>query len=119
MVEDDPAQARKARRLLDQAGERDERVFVDDIVIAEIEWVLDDAYGVPRHRILAGLQGLLADERFAFADRNLLAAALDRYQEGHGDLADYLLGLRGENAGCRSTYTFDRGLRGDPRFTVV
>jgi len=45
--------------------------------------------------------------------------ALDLYQHGKGDLADYLLGLGGEDAGARTTYTFDRGLRGDSRFTVA
>jgi predicted nucleic-acid-binding protein len=119
MVEDDEMQTRRARRLLEEATERDEPVFISDVALSELEWVLDSAYKVPRHRILAAVNALVADQRFCFEDRQRVTTALDLYQGGRGDLADYLLGVRGEEAGARTTFTFDRALRGDPRFTVV
>ena len=119
MVEDDARQAERSRRLLEDAAERDEPVFLSDIVLSEIEWVLDSAYDVPRKRILAAVGALLTDGRFCFEDARRVKIALDLYLQGKGDLSDYLLGLQGETAGARTTYTFDRGLRGDSRFTVV
>ncbi len=119
MVEDDERQVGQALRVLEEAGERSEPVLVTDIVLAEVEWVLESAYNVPRRRIVAALQALLADERFTFEDRARAKTALDLYQRRKGDLADYLLGLRGEEAGARTTFTFDGGLRGDSRFTVL
>ena len=54
----------------------------------------------------------------ASKDPRRVTTALSSYQRGKGDLADYLLGLRGEEAGVRTTFTFDRALRGDERFTL-
>jgi len=119
MVEDDAAQAGRARKLLEESAERDEQVLLTDIVLSELEWVLEAAYKVPRRRILPALNLLLADNRFCFEDRHRVAAALGLYQQGKGDLADYLIGLRSEEVGARTTLTFDRKLNDDPRFTVV
>lgn len=119
MVEDDEAQARRSRQLLDEAVERGERVLITDIVLCELEWVLDSAYKVPRNRILTAVQALVEDLRFCFENRARLAQALDRYQRGLGDLSDYLLGLAAKEAGAGTTYTFDRGLRGEEQFTAV
>ncbi len=119
MVEDDARQAERARRLVAEAAERDEPVFLSDIVLSELEWVLDSAYGVPRRRIFAAVGSLLTEGRFCFEDPRRVNTALDLYRQGKGDLSDYLIGLQGETAGTRTTYTFDRGLRGDSRFTVL
>lgn len=119
MVEDDETQARRARSLLEAAAEQNEPILVTDIVLSKLEWVLESVYKVPRLRILAAVNTLVADERFCFEDRERLASALALYQNGKADLADYLLGLRGEAAGARTTDTFDRHLRGEAQFTLA
>ena len=119
MVEDDALQTRRAIRLIDQAAEKDEVAYVSDIVLCELEWVLSAAYPVPRTRILSALTALVADQRFCFEDAGRVSASLDLYQDNRGDLADYLLGLEAEAAGARTTFTFDRSLGGDTRFTLL
>ena len=117
MVEDDERQAKVALSILDNAVEKSEKVLVTDIVLSELEWVLDSAYRIPR--LLAAIQRLAADNRFVFEDQERLTNALARYQDGTGDLSDYLLGLKSREAGASTTYTFDRALRGEEPFTVV
>ena len=119
MIEDDERQTKVARSILDNAVEQDEKVLVTDIVLSELEWVLDSAYRVPRLRLLAAIQRLAADNRFVFEDQERLTNALAHYQDGTGDLSDYLLGLKSREAGSSTTYTFDRALRGEETFTVV
>lgn len=119
MVEDDERQAKVALSILDNAVEKSEKVLVTDIVLSELEWVLDSAYRVPRLRLLAAIQRLAADNRFVFEDQERLTNALARYQDGTGDLSEYLLGLKSREAGASTTYTFDRALRGEGPFTVV
>jgi predicted nucleic-acid-binding protein len=94
-------------------------VLVTDIVLCELEWVLESAYRVPRDRVTAALQTLAADDRFCFEDASRAAAAIRLYQAGTGDLSDYLLGLRAREAGAGTTFTFDRALGGDERFTLI
>jgi len=119
MVEDDAGQAKQAQKILELAEEQGEPALIGDIVLCELEWVLKSGYRVPRERILVALTELAADTRFEFEDSARVSAALDLYQHGKADLADYLLGLAAESAGARTTYTFDRGLRGDSRFTML
>ena len=119
LVEDDTEQLRRARSLLDGAAERAETAFVGDIVLAELEWVLEDAYKVPRARILQALQGLVGSRRFEFDDRRRVVEALELYQNGKAELSDYLIGLGGSQHGASTTYTFDRALRDDARFTLL
>ena len=40
LVRDDPAQARRAKALIDRLTEREERAYVSDIVLCELIWVL-------------------------------------------------------------------------------
>ena len=119
LVEDDTEQLRRARSLLDGAAERSETAFVGDIVLAELEWVLEDAYKVPRARILQALQGLVGSRRFEFDDRRRVVEALELYQNGKEELSDYLIGLSGSQHGASTTYTFARDLRDDARFTLL
>ena len=67
----------------------------------------------------ARLQSLAGDGRFCFENASRLALALDRYQRGRGDLADYLLGTRAREGGAVTTFTFDRDLGKDDLFTVL
>ena len=119
LVEDDPEQLKRARKLMNGAAERSETAFVADIVLAELEWVLEDAYDVPRTRILQALQAIAASKRFEFEDRRRVLEALELYQNGKAELSDYLIGLSGSQHGASTTYTFDRELRDDERFTLL
>ncbi|REJ76752.1 MAG: hypothetical protein DWQ36_16445 [Acidobacteria bacterium] len=48
-----------------------------------------------------------------------LTRAIARYENGTADLSDYLIGDRAERSGTRTTYTFDRALRDNERFTLL
>ncbi len=117
LVEDDEAQSRAAQEIHEQSARNGETVLITDIVLCELEWVLDSAYRIPRVRILQALQQLLGDDRFTFQDRALVNGAVERYQEGKGDLSDYLLGLRAESEGASTTHTFDKALHKERGFS--
>jgi predicted nucleic-acid-binding protein len=48
-----------------------------------------------------------------------VALAIDPWAVGRGDLADYLIGIRNEGAGCQATLTFDKALAGEPGFAAL
>ena len=110
LLNDDATQARKAQALLDQAVSRSDKVLLPDIVLCELEWVLDSAYGMPRPSIIETLRRLLDAEEFAFLDRTAVAGALEGYEHGSADFSDYLIGTSAARAGAATTYTFDRAL---------
>jgi predicted nucleic-acid-binding protein len=110
LTEDDPAQAGRARTLVSRSETAGEPVYVDDVVLAEAAWVLTAAYDVERRELLAAFRALAEGAGFAFADRSVLAAALDTYAASSADFADCLIVARGAAAGCTATYSFDRAM---------
>lgn len=118
-VEDDPAQLAMVRELLAAAEAAGETCLLTDIVLCEIEWVLESAYGATRSDILAALQTLAGERLFEFEDRARLQRALDSYERGRGDLSDYLIGHTAASLGARTTFSFDRDLAAEATFTVL
>lgn len=110
LTQDDPAQAAKVSRLLAEAADRAELILLTDIVLCETAWVLTRFYGVKRTDLLAAFERVLADAQFAFQHRPELQAALRANRTGKGHFADHLIAALARTAGCRTTYTFEKGL---------
>lgn len=119
LVEDDPKQALRARSLIRRAIASSQTLFVSDIVLCELCWVLDRAYDLPRDQIVTALRSLLAANHLAFRCGSLLERALNAYQEGRGGFADYLIREQSAEVGCDSVATFDRALLKESGFTQV
>lgn len=77
VVGDDPAQARRARRVFER-GE----VLVTATVLLESAWVLASAYRLEPRRISAALRGVLGLEGVVTDSPAAIAKALDWYDAG-------------------------------------
>ncbi|MBI4704913.1 MAG: type II toxin-antitoxin system VapC family toxin [Deltaproteobacteria bacterium] len=110
LVDDDQIQADKAARLLRRAAHRRERLFVSDVVVCEMVWVLRSCYQVTREEIAATIESMLKTRQLLFASPDLLAHALHAYRSGQGDFADYVIRERARQAGCDRVATFDGAL---------
>jgi predicted nucleic-acid-binding protein len=119
LVGDDPEQASRARRLFERATAQGERIFVAQIVVCELVWVLGYAYDKSRSEIAAGLASLLRTRQLVFEDVEQVQSALERYAAGHGDLADWLIWERSRAAGVERVATFDTRLVRSPEFVRV
>ena len=117
LVEDDEQQSRLATRLIEGAIERDEPLFISDIVMCETVWVLSSAYRFSRAEIVQALSGLLRARAVVFTSSDRLARALDAYAKGKGDFADYLIREHARAAGADTVATFDRSLLKERGFT--
>ncbi len=104
LVNDDAAQARRARTLL--AQEREVRIPVT--VLLEAEWVLRSAYGYPAPQVMTFLRAMLGLPGVSTENAPAVAAAMTACDRGL-DFADALhIALSGEAA---HFYTFDANLR--------
>jgi predicted nucleic-acid-binding protein len=119
MVDDDPEQSARVRRLLEATAEAGESCLVSDPVLCELAWVLSSQYRAGRAEIVAAVQSLLGRALFVFEDRAALLQAFEAYQGGRADLSDYLIGAKAQARGARTTWTFDRGLRKQPGFSML
>lgn len=119
LVEDDPEQAAAARRLVAECGEQGETCWVALVVVCELEWVLESAYGASRRDVARAVEELLGSSRFTVEASEQVHRAVAVYRTGRGDLSDLLIGESAAVAGARTTFTFDRALRDDERFTLL
>jgi predicted nucleic-acid-binding protein len=102
LVNDDRAQARRARALIES-----HETFVAASVLLEAEWVLRAAYGLGRVEVGRLLRGLLGLEKLVTEDPQRIARALDWHARGL-DFADAL--HLASSAGAERFATFDEKL---------
>lgn len=108
LVQDDPAQAKKASALIDRAAAQDSAMFINNIVICELCWVLGRGYGFARADLAEVIEKILLGRQFEIEKKDLVWAALTDFKASRADFADCLIGVTNVIAGCESTRTFDR-----------
>jgi predicted nucleic-acid-binding protein len=109
LVQDDLRQSREATQVITKQCTRDDPGFINRIVLCELVWVLESAYGYPKDTIVAVLEKLLRTSQLKIEDAQSAWTAFRMYQKGKADYADCLLGVTNRLAGCDSTVTFDQG----------
>ena len=107
LVRDDEVQFEKARKLIKREVVAGRRVFVNQLVLMETEWVLRSRYTVPKHQIIEAISGLLDAADVQFEDEPAIEEALFIWKDASADFADCLIGVRNKRMGCRATMSFD------------
>ena len=107
VVSDDAVQTRRARKLIDQALNRDEPVLVSLLVLLESEWVLRSRYGFDREGLLSIFRSLLEARELTFEDEPALEEALFHWKDSPCQFSDCLITAHYRQMGCRETATFD------------
>jgi predicted nucleic-acid-binding protein len=102
LTQDEPAQAKKAARLL-----RGDSLHVSKTVLVEVEWVLRKAYGFPADRINDALGRFVGLRTLTVEDRPAVVRALDWHARGM-DFADAL--HLASSAAATAFATFDAAL---------
>lgn len=97
LVLDDPRQVAQVKELLRESAETGEPCFISDPVSR------------------ASSARNCSSSRIAKSARK----PWRRISGGKPNSPDYLIGAKGRQQGARSTYTFDRGLRGQEGFTLL
>ena len=113
---DDKEQASVAAREIEAAAAAGERMLIQPLVLCELVWVLESAYRFGKPEILTILERVLVTAQFEIAQKDTGWAALGDYRRGRGDFSDYYVGRANEKHGAPLTLTFDKALKGEPRF---
>jgi len=118
VVEDDPRQTTRAAAVVERVIAAGDSLYVSDVVLCELVWVLTVSYRVPRSTIVTTLRELLRAKHLAFDATDRLGRAVASFAAGKGDFADYVIREHAIAAGCDTVVTFDRALHRDPGFTA-
>jgi predicted nucleic-acid-binding protein len=119
LTADDAKQTALAEKLLEQASERDQPLFIPVLVLCELVWVLARSYGQAKAQIIDVIEHILEAEQFRIEGDLIVRRSLDAFRGGKADFADYLIGEICRKAGCEDCVTFDRGLKSAAGFTLL
>ena len=108
LVRDDQNQFEKARKLLKREVSNGRRVFINQLVLLETEWVLRSRYGLAKTQMLETISRLLDAPDIQLEDEPAVEEALFIWRDANADFADCLIGARNRRLGCRATVTFDK-----------
>jgi predicted nucleic-acid-binding protein len=113
LVEDDPEQTARAAALIEGALAAGERLFIPQVVLCELAWVLASGYDFTRAQIAAVVGDLLHGRGVVVEDADLARRAAQAHSRGEAQYADYLILERCRHAGCRSVASFDGDLQSE------
>ncbi|MCC6193842.1 MAG: type II toxin-antitoxin system VapC family toxin [Burkholderiales bacterium] len=119
LVRDHAGQAERARRFFDANDANPPSFLVNDVVLAELVWVLQSLYEFGAADIARAIRSLLDNASIAFEASDVVASALERYEQSRVGFADCLIAAKNAARGCAFTATFDRSMQILPAVKVI
>ena len=104
----DGEEAPAVTRFLETTCTEQSPGFLCMIVLCELVWVLDRAYGYDRRSIVLILERLLSTREFEIENAQAVWRALGDYETGPADFADYLISYVCREHEAGPVYTLDR-----------
>lgn len=105
---DPPEMAARATRFLATAGPQE--LQLADLVLAEVVYVLESFYKVPRNRVADYARAIIAFPAIRVADPAMLLRAIEVYEDDRLDFADAYLVAAAERSGVGVVASFDRAI---------
>ncbi len=107
LVGDPPDMAERAAMLMEAVDRGEVTLRVDEIIVAEVVWVLSSFYKYKAQEIVPRLLEFLSQDGIEV--ENSILSALVLYGGGTGiDFVDALLATRMQRSGIRYVFSFDR-----------
>ena len=106
--------AAKAKRYIESGPS-----YVNYIVLSEVVWVLESAYGYDKEAVITALERLLSTHEVEVEDADVALAALHDYRRTTAGFTDCLIGNRNTAHGCHETGSFDKRAKGAAGFKLL
>lgn len=109
LTKDDEDQSNEASKLFEQYSGIESSIYINNIVLCEVVWVLEAAYKYPKQDIIRALKLVLQTPEFAFENHVTIVKVLYDYEQSNGaDFSDILISATNTDKGCIITYSFDK-----------
>lgn len=103
---DPPEQAARATKFLAAADE----LLLADLVMAEVIYVLESFYEVPRPKVAELVRAIIAFPAIVVLDPAMLLRALEVYESDRLDFAEAYLVAQAERSGVGAVASFDKAI---------
>jgi predicted nucleic-acid-binding protein len=108
LTNDVPDQAMRAEKLLKRIDEGTENVFLPDIILADIIWILEGYYKQTKENIREWITAILSLQGLAFSDKDMALEALDIYVDKKTDWSDAFTASQMLQREITEIYSFDK-----------
>lgn len=107
LTQDDTEQARHVSLLLEKYEGQKQCIYINNIVLCELIWVLERGYKYSKQQISLAIRTLLSTQEFVFEHLEASWLALEVYEKNNADFSDALIGEVNKFRGCNTTVTLD------------
>ena len=108
LTNDDSQKADRVEKLLEQAKDGRIHLVTAELVIAEVIWVLESAYGMKNKEIAPLIKGILATPGLEITNRAQVTKALNYYVAYKIDFIDGYIAALMDRMNIIDIYSFDK-----------
>lgn len=108
LTQDDELQAKQAGELIRGYSGKDGSLFINNVVMCELIWVLERGYKYTKSQISNVIKQIMSTKEFAFENLDNIWLALHEFEINGIDFSDALIGESNKGSRCEATYTFDQ-----------
>lgn len=109
LVQDEPTQANKANQFVKNIVDRGERLWICQLTLCEVVWVLERSYKLQKQEIIGVLKALFQTQQIQIEGDDVAWQALNDYETSKSvGFSDCLIGRQNLHKECSFTATFDK-----------
>lgn len=109
LVQDEPIQSNKANHIIEKVVADGEILFISQITLCEIVWVLERCYSISKKERIDVINQLLQTPNIRIESDAVARQALQDFEYCDGvDFSDCIIGRQNSSNNCTFTYTFDK-----------
>ena len=108
LTADIPEKADACEKLFQKALADKERLFTTDLVIAEIIWVLESYYELPKNEVQEKVEKILNTPNLICPQKEVILGALNLYSEKNIDYIDAFNALILRDKSIEEIYSYDQ-----------
>lgn len=109
LTNDVPKQSDEVITLFTKYTGQEASLYINDIVICELVWILESGYSYTTTQIATALKLILRTPEFVFNNHELLTRSVIEYERSNNvDISDIIISLTNNSNGCDLTYSFDK-----------
>ena len=108
LTNDIPEKADACEHIFREAAEKHERFFTTEMVIAEIIWVLESYYELPKKEVQEMVEKILITPFLLCPQKDIILSALNLYSDKNIDYIDAYNASVLKEQGIKEVYSYDR-----------
>ena len=108
LTDDVPEKADACEEIFKKAVEKRETLFTTDLVIAEIVWVLELFYELPKNEVQGKVEKILNTPNLTCPHKDLILSVLILYSQKNIDYIDAYNALILKENGIEELYSYDK-----------